>query len=207
MRWTCYLDESGTHAASPILVMGAAVATESQWQIFDRQWEAVLSREQLPYIHYVDFVGRRKKYRKYSTPDIERIGAELAHIAITTAPVTVSSILRFDDYRSIYKVEETLRFNPSSPLGILFRATASVLPSYIVEAGLDDRPEIDFVYEAGAPNEGDIRGRAALVCEPVASRETMLVAGVYGYSEIACLTRSGSSEPPATQLPVPSALE
>jgi len=158
MRWTCYLDESGTHAASPILVMGAAVATESQWQIFDRQWEAVLSREQLPYIHYVDFVGRRKKYRKYSTPDIERIGAELAHIAITTAPVTVSSILRFDDYRSIYKVEETLRFNPSSPLGILFRATASVLPSYIVEAGLDDRPEIDFVYEAGAPNEGDIRG-------------------------------------------------
>jgi hypothetical protein len=38
MRWTVYLDESGTHDASPILVMGAVAATAGQWQIFDRQW-------------------------------------------------------------------------------------------------------------------------------------------------------------------------
>ena len=114
MRWTVYVDESGTHDASPIVVMGAVAATASQWQIFDKQWGAVLEREQLPYIHYVDLVGRRKQ------------------------------------------LEATRRLNRNSPLGILFRATASFLPSYIADARLDDRPEIDFVYEAGATNTGNI---------------------------------------------------
>jgi hypothetical protein len=156
MRWTVYLDESGTHKASPILVMGGAAATASQWQIFDRQWGAVLEREQLPYIHYVDLVSRRKIYRKYSTPEADHIGAELTSIALSTIPLTVSAVLRPDDYRSIYKVEATRRLNRNSPLGILFRATASFLPSYIADAGLDDQPVIDFVYEAGATNAGDI---------------------------------------------------
>ena len=143
MRWTVYLDESGTHDASSILVMGGAAATASQWQIFDRQWAAVLEREQLPYIHYVDLVGRRKIHRKYSTPEVDRIGAELASIALSTIPLTVSAVLRLDDYHSIYKVEATERLSRNSPLGILFRATASFLPSYIADAGLDERPEID----------------------------------------------------------------
>src|SRR5271166_2664050 len=81
MLWTVYLDESGTHDASPILVMGAVAATANQWQIFDRQWEAVLEREQLPYIHHVDLVGRRKIYRKYSMPEVNQIGAELTRLS------------------------------------------------------------------------------------------------------------------------------
>jgi len=156
MRWTIYLDESGIQDASPILVMGGAAATGSQWQIFDRQWGAVLEREQLPYIHYVDMVGRRKIYRKYSTPEVVRIGAELASIALSTIPLTVSALLRPDDYHSIYTIDETRRLHRNIPLGILFRATASFLPSYIVDAGLDDQPLIDFVYETGAKNAGDI---------------------------------------------------
>jgi hypothetical protein len=156
MLWTVYLDESGTHDASPILVMGAVAATANQWQIFDRQWEAVLEREQLPYIHHVDLVGRRKIYRKYSTPEVNQIGAELTSIALSTIPLTVSAVLRRDDYHSIYNVDATRRLSRNTPLGILFRATASFLPSYIADAGLDDQPEIDFVYEAGAKNAGDI---------------------------------------------------
>jgi hypothetical protein len=157
MHWTVYLDESGTHGASSILVMGGAVATADQWRTFDRRWETVLEREHLPYIHYVDLIGRRKFYRKYSTPEVNQICAELAGIALSTIPLTVSAVLRPDDYHSIYKVEATRRFNRNSPLGILFRATASFLPSYIADAGLDERPEIDFVYEAGAANDGDIK--------------------------------------------------
>jgi hypothetical protein len=156
MHWTVYLDESGTHD-SPILVMGGAAAMADQWHDFNKKWEAILEREHLPYIHYVDMVGRRKLYRKYSTPQVKNIGTELANIALSTIPLTVSAILRLDDYHSIYNVESTRRLNRNSPLGILFRATASFLPSFIVDTGLDDRPVIDFVYEAGATNAGDIR--------------------------------------------------
>ena len=99
--------------------MGAAAAMSSQWQSFDKQWEAVLEREQLPYIHYVDLVGRRKFYRKYSTPEANRIDAELTSIALSTIPLTVSAVLRLDDYQSIYNVDATRRFNRNSPLGIL----------------------------------------------------------------------------------------
>lgn len=87
---------------------------------------------------------------------VNQIGAELTSIALSTIPLTVSAVLRPDDYHSIYNVEATRRLNRNSPPGILFRAIASCLPSYIVDAGLDERPEIDFVYEAGAINAGDI---------------------------------------------------
>lgn len=39
----CYLDDSGTHADSDVLVWGAAIGTPDAWMGFDEKWEKLLS--------------------------------------------------------------------------------------------------------------------------------------------------------------------
>jgi hypothetical protein len=50
-----YLDESGTHDQSPIVVVGGYVASVVQWKHFQAKWSAALKEEEISCFHMNKF--------------------------------------------------------------------------------------------------------------------------------------------------------
>jgi hypothetical protein len=46
-----YMDESGTHASSEKMTIGGLVGRPDQWNYFDRRWEKMLKKRNIPYFH------------------------------------------------------------------------------------------------------------------------------------------------------------
>lgn len=79
MLWA-YLDESGTHQGSPVVVVGCYVSTAEQWTRFDTEWATLLKERNLPFFHMTDFVARQGPYTGWSEAERERF----IRVAITT---------------------------------------------------------------------------------------------------------------------------
>src|SRR5258708_23331957 len=43
MIWTAYLDESGTHDDSPIMLMGGFLGNTEQWERFNDEWRVLFT--------------------------------------------------------------------------------------------------------------------------------------------------------------------
>lgn len=157
--WIAYIDESGTHKESPILVMGMALAAADRWEAFEREWNAMLEREQLPYIHFTELVNRRRpRFGKYNSTQASKLLDECNSIIAAHIQMSSISILKKVDFNRFYKDQQWERspIPRDSALGILFRATASFLPHWLREAGIDADAKINLVYEAGVKNQGDL---------------------------------------------------
>jgi hypothetical protein len=64
MILTACLDESGTHADSPISVMAGYVGTVAQWKRVEADWAAlVLTQARVRQFHAVDLFRRTKQFR------------------------------------------------------------------------------------------------------------------------------------------------
>lgn len=61
-----YVDESGTHAGSPMLGIGGYVFLKSKARRFSREWSAALRRENVPYFHMTDCANGQGIYRQWT---------------------------------------------------------------------------------------------------------------------------------------------
>ena len=66
VRYTAYLDESGTHASSEIVAVGGFVANASNWDGLSVDWQATLDDYGLDYFHMVDFESRQGPYTSWT---------------------------------------------------------------------------------------------------------------------------------------------
>ena len=85
-----YLDESGIHEASPIVMIGGFVAPLSLWANLEPEWNECLSNLGLTYFHASDCESRRKPYEHLDRPVRAALFAGLAEIIGKYKPMGVS---------------------------------------------------------------------------------------------------------------------
>ena len=61
-----YFDDSGTHAGSEAVTVAGYISTVEQWDMFTREWAAVLAEWGLGCFHMTDFANKVGKYREWS---------------------------------------------------------------------------------------------------------------------------------------------
>jgi Protein of unknown function (DUF3800) len=82
-----YFDDSGTHDASEIVVMGGLIGTEAQWAVFERAWKDKL-KEPLPgkpplrRFHMHDCEGEHGEFAKYSRAERDAVTHDFRQIII-----------------------------------------------------------------------------------------------------------------------------
>jgi hypothetical protein len=165
MLLTAYLDESGTHDASPISVMAGYLGTDTQWRAFDSDWSALLQTAGVRHMHAVDLFKRTKQFKDWPAERVNAFAVQVDGVIARHMQVGFSVIIRDDDYRKIYvEGPRPRRSRLDSKYGVCFRACLAFAPSYIAselqlagEAQQRQETTINFVLEDGHRNVGDAR--------------------------------------------------
>jgi hypothetical protein len=165
MLLTAYLDESGTHNASPISVMAGYLGTAAQWRVFDADWVALLQTAGVRHVHAVDLFKRTRQFRGWPAEQLNAFAVQLDGLIARHLELGFSIVVRDDDYRKIYvEGAKPRRSRLDSKYGVCFRACLAFVPSYIVselklatKAPGTQEMKINFVLEDGHRNVGDAR--------------------------------------------------
>jgi hypothetical protein len=78
MALSLHLDESGIHAASPVVAVAGYIAQPDAWLSFDAEWKQIISElnTHLPvpvnYLHAAQFVGNFDEYRSLATKPLTK---------------------------------------------------------------------------------------------------------------------------------------
>src|SRR6266404_60209 len=160
-----HLDESGTHATSPISVMAGYVATAEQWKHFEGDWAALVAKAGVRHIHAVDLIKRTRQFRGWKPEDVNALVVSLDAVIARHLQLGFSIVVRDDDYRVTYGAGP----HPKRPVkdtkyGVCFRGCLAFVPSFIAselklagQGALAELTRIDFALEGGHANVGDAR--------------------------------------------------
>jgi hypothetical protein len=165
MILTTHLDESGTHAESPISVMAGYIGTAAQWQQFETDWNVLARKAGVRNIHAVELFKRTKQFKGWKADDVNALAISLDGVIAKHLQLGFSIIIRDDDYKTIYGAGPHPKHPPKdSKYGVCFRACLAFVPSFIASefklaqhAALVEQTTINFVLEDGHKNIGDAR--------------------------------------------------
>lgn len=165
MILTVCLDESGTHADSPISVMAGYVGTAAQWKHVEADWAALVAKAGVRHIHAVDLFRRTKQFREWKPEDVNALALSLDGVIARYLQLGFSVIVRDHDYKYIYGAgPHPRRPAKDTKYGVCFRACLAFVPSFIAselklagQGALAEPTRIDFALEGGHANVGDAR--------------------------------------------------
>lgn len=64
--FTAYLDESGTHKTSSVVVVAGFISDASRWENFTQEWKEALDDYHLAYFHMTDFENKRGQFKGWN---------------------------------------------------------------------------------------------------------------------------------------------
>jgi Protein of unknown function (DUF3800) len=154
-----YLDESGTHDDSPIMLMGGFLANTEQWESFNNEWQSLLKSFGIQSCHAVDLKHHTKQFKGWSVDKRKEFILEANRIIQEQLELGVTTIIRKDDYDSIYKsASNPQKLRKDSKFGVLFRGCLSFIVSVVTtDFELAKQSTINFILEDGAKNSGDAK--------------------------------------------------
>lgn len=159
VKFTAYIDESGTHADAPVTVMAGHIAKVGRWQAFDRDWQKMLKREGITHTHAKDIVQGNKEFRGWSTDRREALIQRASKIIRKHTIVGFVASFSNDDYEKHYVAgERTRKFPLDTKYGLCFRLCLQFLYSRLPEIFPEvpiEKIEIYLVLESGHKNAGD----------------------------------------------------
>jgi hypothetical protein len=93
-----YLDDSGTHAAAPWVVVGGLIGTEDQWKNFDADWRAKLlcpmdGKKSLNKFSLYDCQEAINEFEGYSRNESDLVTGEFRRIIKRSGVVGYSSAI------------------------------------------------------------------------------------------------------------------
>jgi hypothetical protein len=100
MILTACLDESGTHANSPISVMAGYLGTAAQWKRVEADWAALVAKAGVRHIHAVDLFRRTKQFMRWKPEDVNALALALDGVIARHLQLGFSVIVRDDDYKT-----------------------------------------------------------------------------------------------------------
>jgi hypothetical protein len=143
MRWTVVIDESGNDGTSTVVTMAGLIANESHWAGFDREWRKLIDRHGLTEIHTF-------KLRNHLSRDpvkLKQIMAEVEELFLQCVAVSVTVVMRKDDYDEIYKPTRPKGGQKRSQLGVLYQALVSFAVSFLESYPPENLDSLGFIYE------------------------------------------------------------
>ena len=91
-----FFDDSGTHASSPVVVLGGVLGTEDQWKEFDSAWAALLvkpiaGKPPLKQFHLSACRSGRGEYVSYNQDERDFITSEFRNVILGIGFVTIAT--------------------------------------------------------------------------------------------------------------------
>lgn len=143
MRWTVAIDESGNDGTSTVVTMAGLIANESHWAGFDCEWRKLLDRHGLTEIHTFKLRNRLSR----DPAKFNQIMAEVEELFLRCIAVSVTVVMRKDDYDEIYKPTQPKGGQKRSQLGVLYQALVSFAVSFLESYPPEKLDSLDFIYE------------------------------------------------------------
>ena len=167
--YTAYFDESGTHGASPVTVMGGIVASAVRWQRFGPKFTRLKKKYGFKVFHTKKFRDRDGDFKGWLNDTRLALMVDMAKIAQKAFNETVTMSLDNAAYESDYKSGEKPRKGQlDSQYGLCFRNCLYHIAMTILRRGDIERPKVRIVLEAGHRNYGDAERIFLLVKEDLA---------------------------------------
>jgi Protein of unknown function (DUF3800) len=157
MIWTAYLDESGTHDDSPIMLMGGFLGNTEQWGRFNNEWRLLLETSGISYCHGTELVHGKKQFKGWPFHKRRAFQDEANRIMLGYLELGVTAIVRKDDYDAIYKATANpSKLRKDTNFGVLFRGCLwAVLGAVTEDLERARQFTVNFVLEDGAKNSAD----------------------------------------------------
>jgi hypothetical protein len=157
---TAYLDESGTHDASPVTVMAGIMATAFQWRNFESDFKRVKAKYGFNVFHTKKFKKGNGDFRGWHPLRKFALMQELAQITASENAVIESVTVTLDnaDYKASYiGGDKPRRLRLESKYGLCFR---NCLMFFVLEAisfAKGPPAKLHFVLESGHRNRNEVR--------------------------------------------------
>jgi|GEM_PF-2133681 len=156
--FTVYIDESGTHAGSPVMLLGGRLAKLGQWVDFDTKWRRLLKRKSLAYFHGTEFRNRRDQFRGWDPDEGDRFVSEANKIVGKHTLYGFTVTLDHTEYKNVYrKIERHRKVKWDSKYGLCFRVALLQIPRLIYRSLPKGDHQVNFVLESGDPGSGDAK--------------------------------------------------
>jgi hypothetical protein len=156
MVFTCYFDESGTHAGSEITAMAGFLGNDRQWRNFEKRASKLFARFRVDIFHTIDVRRSDKDFEGWSVDRKIEFLDEFQHIINDALEGGVASIIKDADYKYYLSLPWPRKARRDSKYGILFRACLSQTVETVSNIQNAWEPRLHTVVEDGARNAGDV---------------------------------------------------
>jgi hypothetical protein len=126
-----FLDDSGTHDHSDVIVMAGVIASEGAWSILEPQWQRLIEKYEIPKgLHMSKCSNRRGDFRGWSDTKRRRAVTEFRRLIIETGGRLIGSAVARTDWNAACK---------KSKLGEVFAAPEDFLQSAVLRKALQSK--------------------------------------------------------------------
>ena len=116
-----FCDESGSDAASKILVVAGLVASQSRWEAFEPDWRLLLASHKIEYFRAKEFYKRNKPFGLRTKWDSQyqrdRFVQQLLQIIQTYSALAVIAIIDLREYQRIFRRRDRVSQRVKSDVG------------------------------------------------------------------------------------------
>ena len=155
MIFTTYLDESGTHAESPVLIMGGVVGRLGQLADYGRKWERLRKRHGFNCFHSKELKDGHGEFENWSLWSKQLLVRDIDKHLNKNSLFRFVTVVNKQEFQEYYKQGLAPRkFQLDSIYGMCFRLSLAFTLELIERSiGLEGM-EINFIVEAGAKGAG-----------------------------------------------------
>jgi hypothetical protein len=152
--YSAYIDVSGGHAGSPVMVMGGYIGRLGQWQNLDRQFGLLLKRSGLTYHHTRKMFHGNGEYAGWTRPQKIRYINKVGRIIDRNTLCGFTVRMTHEDYEKHFKAGDGPKgLRLDSKYGVCFRLFLSYMPRLLDRSFQDI--QLHIVLEAGDAGIGD----------------------------------------------------
>lgn len=100
---SAYMDETGhsKEERQKFVGMAGLIATDENWERFERKWREALTFFRIPYFHMKDFAHSRGPFEGWNELKRRKLFGKLLKIMDTTYALPFGAIIAMDDYRQL----------------------------------------------------------------------------------------------------------
>jgi hypothetical protein len=155
MIFTAYLDESGTHAGSPVSAMAGFVGDARQWRKFEKRASKLFGRFGVDVFHSIDLRRTDKDFAGWKVDRKIEFLDEFGHIINETLQAGVASFIQEEDYKYYRNLPWPRKSRRDSKYTLMFRACLSQMIDVIARVPTTKEPKLNIVLEGGHNNAQD----------------------------------------------------
>ncbi len=120
-----YLDESGAHKESPVVVVAGLVASKEQWVEFNREWKQLMGSEGVSALHMADLESPYGKFKDWKQDRKEILLIRLVDLIIlhTEPYLAYGCVIKKNEFETIKGQYPEIRISAYQLAGELFAAS------------------------------------------------------------------------------------